>query len=137
MRATALAGPALLLAGGALLAVAVGSGAAQVGLFVVVPFVIGSSPLLALGILLLVLGVFLLPWTFAAVPAEEPRPSGVAREGPASGIARSGGVVLVGPVPIFFGGWRAPSRRAYWLAVAVGSVCLVLFVVAWWLAVFA
>jgi uncharacterized membrane protein len=54
---------------------------------------------------------------------------------PASADAGAGGVVLIGPVPIFFGSWRGANRRTKWLVAAIGGAVLILFVVAWVFAV--
>jgi uncharacterized membrane protein len=43
---------------------------------------------------------------------------------------RSGGLVLVGPVPFFFGAWQRPPRWIYWLAVLFGALFLVGLVLA-------
>ena len=120
--------PALLVAGIALVAWAVSLGVATFYLVVIFPVVTGSSALLLGGALLIIAGIFLLPWTFSGAPAEEPEsperslPSSV----PAS--QSSGGVVLLGPVPLFFGSWRSAPGWAYWLAVLLGSAFLLVFV---------
>lgn len=120
--------PVLLLAVGiGCLAWASATGSAAAGVFVIFPFVVGTGPVALLGALMIVAGLLTLPFAFAAravpAPTVGPPNAGSDRNG-------SGGVVLVGPVPIFFGAWGSPPRWAYWAAVAAGSVLLL--VVALW-----
>jgi uncharacterized membrane protein len=120
----------LIAAGAAGIALAVLGGGATFALVVIVPVFFGSSPLFAFGVLLLIVGVFLLPLTFSS--AERTRP---VRHGPSptpagnalTDGATGGGVILVGPVPLLFGSWRAAPRWAYWGAALVGGVLLAAF----------
>jgi len=130
MRAVGLAGIALLGAGVALLADAVLRGGATVSLVVIVPVVSGSSGEFLLGVVCLVAGVFLLPFLGFELgpPGEETLPPPSARASTPS-ESSSGGLVLIGPVPIFFGAWRSvPTRTRRWVAIA-GGIVLVLFLV--------
>jgi uncharacterized membrane protein len=128
-------GPALLLLGVGLVVAAVATGSAHVALVLIVPVIFGSaSPLLIAGILSIFLGILALGLTFGVQfeDPEELRPAPGGGPAPSGG---TGGVVLVGPFPIFFGSWKNPSRRAMLLAVAVGTVVLVsLVLLALWLA---
>jgi uncharacterized membrane protein len=118
MRLVALVPAALLVAGAALVALAVISGSATVGLAVIVPFVIGRSLDFALGVLLILAGFLVLPLAFGAGDEE---PSGV--EGPAGASWGGGGIVVVGPVPFFFGSWRSLSARTRLIiAVAIAAI---------------
>ena len=124
--------PLLLLGlGVAAIAESIASGGATFWLIVVVPVVTGSSPFLLLGALLLISGVLLLPWGFSTWPpvdsAANDRP-GIQRDNPNAGET-SGGVVLIGPLPLFFGSWKNPSRGRYWLAVVFGAVLVLIVVV--------
>lgn len=121
---------AFLAAGVASLVAAVATGEATVYLVLVVPVLAGSSGLLLLGIVLLFLGFFTLPLGFPGESEEgrggilpEPAP-GMPRPATPPAPAGSGGVILLGPVPLFFGSFRNPSPRVYWLAVLVGAVVL-------------
>ncbi|HZY92585.1 MAG TPA: DUF131 domain-containing protein [Thermoplasmata archaeon] len=122
---------ALLAAGAGLTAEAIVRGEATLSLFLVIPVVSGSSPLFLLGILVLLLGLFSLPLVLASRSEEEgppaPRSPLGARDGsrPSGG---SGGVLLLGPFPLFFGGWKHPARAVYWLAVLVGVALLLVAV---------
>lgn len=112
-------GPGLIVLGIALVVAAVATGGAQLELIVVVPvFVGGASALFLGGVVSIFVGIFLLPLAFGSEEAE-PSENSPAEPGPTS--PRSGGLVLIGPVPIFFGGWKNPGRRAYWVAVLVGA----------------
>lgn len=106
---------------------AIATGGARAGIFVIFPFVIGGSWLTALGALFgfgaIATSFLLVPWEPAF---EEPAPGGVTE--PA--MPRSGGVVLVGPVPVFFGGWKRPPRWAYWSAVLAGVLLFTVVLVA-------
>ena len=133
MRALGAAAVASLVAGAALVFAAVLEGRATLSLIVIVPVVSGASGEFLLGVALLVLGLFLLPWGLAEPEGDEPLlPAPAPSEGgPTSG---AGGVILLGPVPVFFGSWRNVSRRTRWIAALVGAAVLVLFVVGWVLA---
>ncbi|MCI4324707.1 MAG: DUF131 domain-containing protein [Thermoplasmata archaeon] len=116
-------GPALLLLGVALVGAAVATGAAQLALVVVLPvFVGGASALFLGGVVAIFVGLLLLPLAFGMEFALEPVGSS-----PASDSARpkSGGVILVGPIPFFFGSWKSPSRVSWWIAAGVGAAMIV------------
>ncbi len=118
--------PLLLLAAGVgLVTMAVLTGEATLYLLLVVPVVTGSSPLLLLGVACLFLGFLSLPFALATsgFEREEPLPHGSAE--PAGASECWGGVVLVGPLPLFFGRWRGMRGRGYWLAVLAGALLVV------------
>ncbi|MCI4336490.1 MAG: DUF131 domain-containing protein [Thermoplasmata archaeon] len=124
--------PVVLLALGAVcVGYAVATGQASEGVLLIFPFVIGSSWLLALGVVLLFFGLLTLPLAFGSEPPSLPHQSASIRDEAPPSSSTIGGVVLLGPVPIFFGGWRHPLRWVYWLAVAVGLVVLFVFVFLW------
>jgi uncharacterized protein (TIGR00304 family) len=134
MRLVAVGALAALFAGAALLADATLHGRANLSLVVIVPVLSGGSGEFLLGVVLLLVGLFLLSWAFWEV-AESPTgvsplegPEGPETTPPGSGMV-GGGVVLIGPVPLFFGGWKNVSRRARLVAAVVGAAVLVLFVV--------
>jgi uncharacterized protein (TIGR00304 family) len=119
----------LLAVGAALIVDAVLRGSAHAALILIVPVLTGGSVEFLFGVLLLFLGLLSLPaltlmqGLHATEPGEAPeggaRPSG------------SGGVVLIGPVPIFFGEWGEMRRRTYWWWVAVASVLFAALLVVW------
>ena len=140
MRGTRAVSIALWGLGVALIADAVLRGGAEVSLVVIVPVVSGQSAEFLLGIVCVFAGFLTLPWLlFDRVPLASP-PEERAAE-PTSPSLRpptqvgGGGLVLIGPVPILFGGWRNVSRRTRWWLVVAGGVILVVFVAAVFVAV--
>ena len=121
MRWVSLVPIGLLVAGAVAIADAVVRGGASLLVVVVLPVVTGSSTEFLLGVVLLFGGFLSLPWLFAeaGLPPTEPA------SGAASPSTGGGGLVLIGPVPIFFGGWRTVSRRTRWWVALAGAVVLV------------
>ena len=119
MRTMRALGLASLLAGGLLLAYAAMNGDVRVGLFLIVPFVYGTGLAPFLGMLLVMAGLFMLAAsTFTgALPAGEGRVE-----------SRSGGVVLLGPIPIV---WGSDRRILPWM-VAAGVALLALALLLTW-----
>jgi uncharacterized membrane protein len=115
MRVAAFVAPALIAGGVAAVVAAVVTGSAQAGIVVVFPVIFGSSALFLVGVLLLIAGIFALPFAFGATEA--------VRE--STDTTTSGGVVLIGPVPIFWGSASHVSRRTRLLAAAAGGLLLV------------
>lgn len=117
------AGPGFLVLGIALVFAAVATGAAQLELVVFLPvFVGGASALFLGGVLAIFLGLVLLPLAFGMEFAWDP----VAVDRPErSPPPRAGGVVLIGPFPLFFGSWKSPSRMSWWIAAGVGAAMVV------------
>lgn len=116
--------PIALLLGFGLLVLAVMSGGAHVFLLLIVPVVTGASLTFYLGTVLVVLGFLSLPLLAsgeAAPPAPRhgapPRAEGGWSDG-------AGGIVLLGPFPIFFGSWKSVSTRTRWLAALAGAILL-------------
>ena len=123
MSAVRWAGPGLLVLGVALLIAAVATGGAQLALVVIFSVVLGGASVLFLaGIASVFVGIFLLPLAFGDVAPEAAAAFGAA---PQPEGAATGGLVLLGPLPIFFGSWKNAGRRAYWLAAGVGLALLV------------
>jgi uncharacterized membrane protein len=119
------AGAATLVAGLALAADAVVRGNASAYLVLIVPVVAGSSLEFFGAVVLIVLGLGLIfsgSATWEGDGGEEPSP-------PHPPTSRSGGVLLLGPLPIFFGSWRASGPRARWAWSAAGAAILVVLVV--------
>jgi uncharacterized membrane protein len=116
-------GPAFLVLGLALVVAAVATGAAQLELVVFLPvFVGGASALFLGGIALVFVGLWLLPFTFG-MEFEL-----VAHDAPATSeptTSNSGGVILVGPIPFFFGAWKSPSKVSWWIAAGIGAAMVV------------
>ena len=120
----------LLLLGVAFVVDAVARGAASVALFVVFPVVSGTSAEFLLGVVLLLAGFLTVPLAFAAfedpsatLTPVDPRARGEAPTG------ELGGLLLVGPIPIFFGSWKGVPVRTKVAVVVVGAV--VFFGVVW------
>lgn len=130
-----VAGPGLLVLGALLVGYAVATGGAHLYLVLIFPVVAGTSPLFAVGVLLLIAGIFLLPFLWAA-GFEEPSPStgGVPPSAtpPVGPKSRSGGILFVGPVPVFLGGWRENPPISYrWAVVAGAALFLVALLILW------
>ncbi|HXQ48584.1 MAG TPA: DUF131 domain-containing protein [Thermoplasmata archaeon] len=122
---------ALLVGGGALVVDAVVRGAASVALVAIIPVVSGASIEFLAGVVLLLAGFLTLPLAFLSV--DEPLDPATSPEQRAHGMAPTeevGGLLLVGPVPIFFGSWKNVSGRTKFAAAAVGAVLLIVLVVA-------
>jgi uncharacterized protein (TIGR00304 family) len=117
----ALVPAGLLLAGVVLVALAVLQGGAELAIVLIVPVVFGRSLEFAIGVLLLVAGLFTLPLAFE--PAEETEPA-VPESTASRSAGGSGGLVLIGPVPIFFGSWKTVSARTRWTAALLGGAVL-------------
>lgn len=116
-----LVAPLLLGAGAVLVLGAVASGAATLTLVVIVPVVTGDSALFGAGVVCLVAGLLVLPFTLRPEVVER------APSAPPDGMS-VGGLLLVGPFPIFFGSTRTPPRWVYRLAAAIGAALFVLVV---------
>jgi uncharacterized membrane protein len=127
-------GPVCLVAGGALLGEELATGSARLYLLVVVPVITGTTPLFLLALVFLVSGFLFLPLLFAGeASAELPRTS-TATSNPNPGPTRSnsGGLILVGPIPIFFGAWRRNPPISYRWALLVGVVLALVAVLLLW-----
>lgn len=129
-RSVRFVAPVLLFAGVGLVAYAVVTGSASVALWALVPVVHGRSAPFVVGVVLLLLGFFALPLGSFLGSEDGPPPEEKPTAG--SGSAQGGGVVLIGPVPIFFGAWRAAPGWIRWaIALVVGATMLLLLVIAW------
>ena len=129
---------ALVLFGAAigLIAFALLHGGATAGVFLIFPFIAGSSPSLAVGVLLLVVGFFVLFFALARMGSLEEQeeegyslPSGGAGSSTSGARAPSsrvsyGGFLLIGPVPVVFG--NRPGWLPYLIAMAVVTLLAVL-----------
>ena len=118
-----------LAAGTALLVDAIARGTAHASLVLIVPVITGTSGEFLVGVLLVFVGLVLLPLLGAGETTVATRWTDPAE--PGSGRLASGGVVFVGPVPIFFGEWGKAVRRTYWWWVALASLLLSVALVAW------
>lgn len=121
-----------ILAGGGLVAVAVVTGQAEVGLLLVVPFVVGSGPLPLVGTLLLFLGMV---GFFVGTARRVTSPRGRARREMSMSDAEEprtegGGLIMIGPIPIVVGS----DRRTALLAALGGILVLLGLILAWLLA---
>jgi len=126
---------ASILAGVALLGYAVATAQAHLYLLLIVPVVTGSSGAFFAGVLLVFLGIAIgatIAEPFEAVAGTPPSsPSGV--EGGRSPPSRSGGLILIGPVPIALGTARPQTRRGRYLLVAVAVGLFVAVLLVFWL----
>ena len=127
MRPVRIAAILALLAGSGLVIDAVVSGRAQLALVLVFPVVSGASAEFLAGVALLFSGFVLLAFRGEDFLVPHRRPE--APSEPAEPLSASGGLVLIGPVPIFFGGWSSASRRTRWLVGLAGAALLVLLIV--------
>jgi uncharacterized membrane protein len=127
-------GPLCLGIGAALLAFALATGGARLYLLLIFPVVTGTSAAFGLSVLFLVVGFLLLPFVFVRDAAPEVPASPSKSPGPArsTGPVESGGLILLGPVPIFFGSWRRNPPISYRWAVLVGVVLAVVAVLLLW-----
>jgi uncharacterized protein (TIGR00304 family) len=135
-RPTTLLAFASFLAGLGLIAYAIGAGSAQLSLLLVFPVVSGSSLPFLLGVLLTFLGLVGLMASLSVgaryVPEDAEATEGSAPGTPA-GSGAAGGVVLLGPVPIFFGAAKPFGRRYYLLALFAAVVLFAAVLVLAWL----
>jgi uncharacterized membrane protein len=116
----------LLAAGVTLIVLAVLERTVEFSLVVVVPVFFSSSWELPVGVLLVMGGVFA---TFVAVAEAEPvDPAGAGTPAEPS----TGGVLVIGPVPIFLGSLRRLSRRARWIVTIVTVATFVVLFAAFW-----
>jgi uncharacterized membrane protein len=122
--------PLVLLAAGVVLVVlAVLSGHAAVALVVVLPVVYGASAEFLLGVVLLMVGFLTLPLAFTGPSSEAALPATGRPAPPDEMTSGVSGLILVGPVPIFLGGWKNVSLRTRILVAAIGAAVLVALLV--------
>jgi uncharacterized protein (TIGR00304 family) len=122
VRAARLGAWIVLLAGLAAIGYAGLQGDLEVYLLVFVPVVAGTGPWAALGLVGVIVGLAGLFWTTASSrmtrPGEgSPREPGRARQRPeqAERETKSGGVILLGPIPI---AWGSDRSSLGWILVA-------------------
>jgi uncharacterized membrane protein len=131
---TRFLGPLCLVIGAALLTDALATGGARLYLWLIFPVVTGTTLAFGLSVLFLVLGFLLLPFAFVGDTGRQgpapPLPS--PNSAPPTEREDSGGLILIGPVPIFFGSWRRNSPISYRWAVLVGVVLAVAAVLLLW-----
>jgi uncharacterized protein (TIGR00304 family) len=131
-RLTAFAA-ALFALGIALVALSILRGEGGAGLFVCVPFFLGTGLFASLGVLCFLGGMVMLFLGMARGAAEAVGPGGrggpAGPEGPAGPAAgddadaaprtRAGGVILLGPIPLVFGSDAGISRSMFYLALGL------------------
>lgn len=128
MSISRLYGPLLFSAGAGVLAWAIARGEASLSLVVIVPVMVTTSALGALGIVLVVAAFLMtfLAWPFravetarAAAPPPALGPPTVPEAAPAAPPSkRWGGVLFLGPIPIVFGS----DARVTWAMLLLGVV---------------
>jgi len=127
MRPRALVPLVLLLAGALLVLDAVARGGASVALVVVVPVLFGGSAEFFLGVALVFVGFVTLPWALGySFEAGEEAPTTEHGGAPPTEVA---GLILIGPIPIFFGRGSRVSKRTRVLAAVLGGLLVVGLVV--------
>jgi uncharacterized protein (TIGR00304 family) len=126
MRPLQLAPFALLAAGIGLVVWAALHGGATAYLIVVFPVIAGDSGLFLLGVLLIVVGLLMLPFALLASDLSEGKGR---RTSPPPPSISTGGVILIGPVPILFGAWKNISSRQRWALAILGVALLALVLV--------
>ena len=121
-----------IVAGIALIAIAVATGEADVSLFVIVPVFSGSSIVFLLAILLII-SSFVVGFVLMAMEregSEEEIQTG--SDGASKGTLRPkmqyGGVVLLGPIPIAFGS----DKRIALIMLAVGVIIAIVVIGLLW-----
>jgi uncharacterized protein (TIGR00304 family) len=119
----------VLVLGVGLIVDALVRGSAQASIIIIVPVLSGNSPEFLLGTLLMCVGLLAVFLTSSDIELDDRSAS------PDGAASRSGGVVLVGPVPIFFGEWRQMGQRGVWGWIAAGAIATavlaLLFVWVW------
>jgi len=120
VRPSAVVGAVLLAVGGTLFVLGLLQGGTSFAIVVVVPVFFTRSWELAVGVLLLTLGLFALLYAVSEPVAFAPSLPDAGGSG-----GGSAGLLVIGPVPIFFGSWTRLSVRARW---AVTILCVVVFV---------
>ena len=133
MRFLRLLGPAIVLVGLLVLAVAVQRGEASVYLVIIVPVVAGSGPIAFLAILLVFVGFFLtfLLWPSRLVARSEQAPESVQLPtDTAMAPRRWGGVVFLGPIPLVFGSDPRMTRAMLLVGVILFLALLALTILA-------
>jgi uncharacterized membrane protein len=128
MRAAAGLPIALLGAGAVLVGDAVARGGASVVLLVIVPVVFGASAEFLSGVVLLTAGLLTLPLLGGYEVVPDPARAEGGRT--AAPPAEVGGVILLGPVPLFFGSWRGVAPRTRMALALVGLALLLVLVLA-------
>ncbi|MFZ1024358.1 MAG: DUF131 domain-containing protein [Thermoplasmata archaeon] len=131
MRPLQLAPVFLLAAGIGLVVWAALHGGATAYLILVFPVLVGNSGLFLGGVFLIIVGMILIPFTLLT---SEPRERGSVPSAGSRPSVSTGGVILIGPVPILFGAWKNVSPRQRWglaiLGVALLAVVLVVILFA-------
>lgn len=137
-RGTALAALVVLLIGAGLVALSISTGAARIYLLLfVIPVISGGSLEFLLGVGLVFAGLvgLMLGLSVPSTPETEEAALVVGPRGerPSAPDTATGGVVLIGPIPIFFGAARPAGRRYYLLALvlAAGLFAAVLALALW------
>ncbi len=127
-------GPICLVTGLGLLGASLMTGGARLYLLFILPVVTGTSALFGLSVVLLVVGFLFLPFLFAGEEPSGPpsTPRAPATAGAVPGDPPSGGLIFVGPIPIFFGAWRRNPPIPYRWAVLVGVLLAALAVLLLW-----
>ncbi len=117
--------PLLLIGGIGLIVWAALHGGATAYLILIFPVLTGNSGAFLLGVALLIVGMLSIPFT--RMEADEPEQSAGSRP---AGAPRgtTGGVLLIGPLPILFGSWKNVSPRQRWGLAILGTALLVLVV---------
>lgn len=126
----------LILAGIFLFTIAVITGEAHAGFFIIFPVFIGTGIYAFIGILLIMLGIGLLVFVFGLLPiihatevSAEPLEEKTEQQQQRRKV-EGGGIILIGPFPIIFG---SSPKFTFWLIILtiilIALACLLFFIV--------
>lgn len=138
----------LIITGFSLLAYSISQGDSNISLIFIFPVVIGGGALGSLGILMLIVGIFLLPITFFYYKTRRymggyrdrtPHSRGETRKNihrdrgrwemeSLGGRTRGGGVIFIGPIPIVFGSDKGIAKWMIVVGVIIAVIMLLMFV---------
>ncbi len=136
----------LIITGFSLLAYSISQGDSKISLILIFPVVMGGGALGALGILLLIVGIFLLPVSFFYYKTRRylggcrdhtSHPGGkksIRRDRGGweveslGGKTRAGGVIFIGPIPIVFGSDKGIAKWMIVVGVIIAVIMLLMFV---------
>lgn len=133
----------LFILGAALMALAVQAGEAEVGIFLIFPFIMGGGLFMGIGMLLVIIGLIVLVIGFATrftlVSMDEVFEDEVPKRRRTvgdqevkarrmGGGRKGGGVVFIGPIPIIWGSSTKVTKSMLYLAIVVViGMCLLFF----------
>ncbi len=122
----------IFLLGVLLVVVGVLEGDVELALFFVIPVIYGTGIYLIGGIFLIMLSFILFFFlSFNVAPASGKRSYDGAYKGRRKGPKREskyGGVIFIGPIPIFFGKDMSTTKKMMWLGLVIALILVFLYV---------